>query len=135
MTENVIWAASIFGMKRLQEEHLEIAAGIQELSNILDRAGYKVEPTETAFGELIALLQTHFLNEEVWLEGFAYPGSGTHRLQHLKLLGALKGFLEAFRAEPAQNWAHEFLGSAKDWLIFHTVHSDRIAAQFARKAQ
>ncbi len=135
MTGNVIRAASIFGMKRLQEEHLEIAAGIRKLSCILDGAGYKVEPTEAAFGELIALLETHFLNEEAWLEGFAYPGSGTHRRQHRKLLGALKELLRMFRAEPAQNRAHEFLSLAKDWLTFHTDHSDRIADQFARKAQ
>ncbi len=131
MTGTVILAASVFGMKALDDEHLGIDADIEKLSNLLDGAAYEFEPVETAFGELIALLETHFHHEEAWMEGFAYPGSGTHKKQHRKLLQTLKEQLAAFSANPTHSQAQEFFSLAKDWLTYHTVHSDRVVAQYA----
>lgn len=123
-------ASSVFGMKALDDEHLRIDADIEKLSHLLDEAAYKAEPTEAAFGELIALLETHCLNEEVWMEGLAYPGSDTHKKQHQKLLQAFKEQLAAFSANPTHSQAQEFHSLAKDLLTYHTVHSDRVAAQY-----
>ncbi len=131
MTRTVVQASWIFGMKGLDEEHLQITAEIEKLSHLLDGAAYEFEPVETAFCQLIALLETHFLNEEAWMEGFAYPGSETHKKQHQKLHQAMMEFLAAFRANPTHSQAQNYYGLAEDLLSYHTVHSDRVAAQNA----
>lgn len=118
-------------MKSLDTEHTGIENSLEKLSHLLDEANFKVETIKTAFGDLIALLETHYSNEEAWMEGFSYTGLGTHKKQHQKLIQTLKEFLEEFNAVPTPRQGQEFYNLSKELLNYHTDRSDRVSAKQA----
>lgn len=122
-------------MKSLDEEHLEILNSLKRLSGLLDNANFKAEPVKAAFGALIALLETHFINEEKWMKGFSYSGLDTHKEQHEKLILTLTNFFKEFSADPTQSLGKEFYNLAKDLLSFHAVQADSVSARNALQTQ
>lgn len=131
MIGTVIQASSVFGMKGLDEEHLEIESSLKKLLHLLDEANFKVDPTKIAFSDLITLLESHYINEEVWMNGFSYSGLETHKKQHQKLIQTLKEFFEEFNAVPTHSQGQEFYNLAKDLLSYHTIQADRVSVQNA----
>ncbi len=84
-----------------------------------------------AFGDFVALAESHFRNEEALLCSSGYPGCESHKKKHEKLLAELICFQDRFlRGE--LRLKNDFLVFLKEWIVHHILTEDRKYGPFLR---
>jgi len=85
-----------------------------------------------AIADLGAAAQSHFADEEAYMESLSYPELARHKIVHKQLLEKYGGHAEAF-AEGEGELSKEFFNFIRLWLAAHIQGIDMKYGDFANK--
>jgi len=80
--------ASLYGIKKLDEQHQEMINIVESLSEYIDSDN--LAEVNKLFVSLQKMLVTHFNDEEQLMKDVGYPDVGSHSLHHQELLSVAK---------------------------------------------
>jgi len=113
----------------------EIDAQHQHLFMILNRLhaatmqGAERSTLGELLDELIQYTVEHFATEERLFKAYDYEGFETHKAEHDTLTGQAVALQEEFR-EGSATISFEVLDFLHDWLVDHTLGTDKISSKF-----
>ncbi len=134
MSQNHIdWKSSYdLGIEDIDFQHHFFANLINRLSDEL-RTVNSLDRTASLLAELNAYACFHFISEENMMSRAGYPDLDEHISHHRDLidkLGAKGGLLQVKHTEQSAEELIEFL---IDWFLHHTIHEDRLFADYLHK--
>jgi hemerythrin len=112
------------GVAEFDADHKQLVALLNELfAAIHAHRGHQI--LTKIFAGLTAYAGTHFANEEVMMEKYAYPERRAHTAQHHALARQVRDFQARYLADPSAVLIIDVSTFLKDWLIDHILGSDQ----------
>jgi len=113
------------GIELIDSQHKKLVAIINDLHyGLHSRFKDKSEAFAKAAKEAVRYVQTHFYDEEEWMEKTAYPDIERQKEQHRKFISAILKDTKEFDEGRIYS-AFEFLKFLKEWLISHIAVEDK----------
>lgn len=113
------------GVEFIDKQHKRLISIINDLHyGLHSRFKDKADAFAKAAKEAVQYVQTHFHDEEEWMEKTAYPDIEWQKEQHRKFIAALLKDTKEFDAGRVYS-AFEFLKFLKEWLISHIAVEDK----------
>ncbi len=110
-------------VKAIDEEHKKLIKLINDLHDAM-RSGQGRLIVGTILEELKNYAQTHFKNEERFMEQAAFPGLPSHRLIHAQFVSQVEELIEKMETG-SLSLSMEVMGFLKSWLINHIQGTDK----------
>lgn len=118
-------------IKECDDQHKRLVGLINELHEKM-KNGESKSYLEKILSELLDYTAYHFLTEESLFERYGYPEAERHIKEHEELTAKAKNFYEKF-SKGETSIAISLSLFLKDWLINHTLYSDKKYGLFLMK--
>lgn len=111
------------GIHLIDTRHRWLVETTNRLHDALDDS----PPQRALIGEILNSLMdytvNHFINEEYLFQFLGYPALAEHQAEHNRFTARILDLLQ--RHEAGEAVGVEVLESLKDWLVHHTMGSDK----------
>ncbi len=118
-----------FGIEDIDNQHKYFAHLINRLSEELKNINSQ-DHAASIVSELNAYAHFHFISEENIMRNAGYPNLEEHKILHLQLLDELNTEELILDHEFSQQKATEIIQFLTDWFLSHTLHEDRLYADY-----
>lgn len=129
--KNLAWNDNyLIGCELVDEEHKKLF----EISNRAFKAVLgkeKVSKIKTIVHELIEYTQTHFKDEEDFMQRISYPSIKEHKTIHQHIITSMNKFLKTINQKDINEIEKELAHFINQWFISHIIHEDKKIAKWA----
>jgi len=101
---------------------------VNELHDAVE-AGHEKEKVVEVLMFLVKYVGEHFASEEQLMEETNYPGTGSHKREHARLVGIVEQRTQEYIVEDAID-EKELVGFVADWIGDHVLQIDRQFADY-----
>ncbi len=120
-------------IKECDDQHKKLVELINTLHENM-KSGNGKDVLEKILNELMDYTAYHFLTEEALFEAYGYPEAKSHIKEHEVLTAQVKTFYERF-SKGETGITIPISVFLKDWLINHTLYSDKQYGIFINKIE
>jgi hemerythrin-like metal-binding protein len=122
------------GFGCLDEQHLEVANTLNKLHCFIADTDKRQNKNQLSqhLSSLVDIARRHFKTEEALMRAHKYPGLAEHHREHIFLLAELQECIRDTQAG-SKPFTLDTLTALKHWQINHTIHSDRMFADYLNK--
>lgn len=127
--EEVKWSATLsIGVEEVDAQHKQLFAIVKELQDAIALCkGQK--RMHQILEKLITYTETHFRDEEAYMQEIGYPDLENHRHEHEQLVQKVRRFQRRLEMERISMPVLEFL---INWVGHHIMTSDQEIGRYAR---
>ena len=118
------------GVHLIDSRHRWLVDTTNRLHDALSDSPPKREFIAEVLNRLMDYTMNHFINEEYLFQYLGYPALEAHRAEHNRFSARILELLQ--RHEAGESVGVEVLDSLKDWLIHHTMGSDKDYVPFLK---
>jgi hemerythrin-like metal-binding protein len=127
--EEVKWNAALsIGVEAVDDQHKQLFAVVRELQEAIAQCkGQK--RMHQILEKLIVYTETHFRDEEAYMQEIGYPALENHRHEHEQLVQKVRRFQKRLEMERI---SMPVLGFLINWVGHHIMTSDQEIGRYAR---
>ncbi|MDO9172834.1 MAG: bacteriohemerythrin, partial [bacterium] len=127
--EEVKWSAALsIGVEAVDGQHKQLFAIVRELQDAIV-LGKGQKRMHMLLEKLIVYTETHFRDEEAYMDKIGYPAMESHRHEHEQLVQKVRRFQRRLEMERISMPVLEFL---INWVGHHIMTSDQEIGRYAR---
>lgn len=122
------------GTKAIPEEHIEIAAQIAVIRDLVDKSPAESSALLAALAKLLTLTREHFAHEEEIMIVNGFPGILLHQRDHEYLMKGLRDYM-ADMADTTEPPVAILSDNLQSWLMFHIRKYDEAYMEFKERKE
>lgn len=120
----IIWRKEFeTGITEVDHEHRELVDLINRLHEHM-ASGADPRRVSDFLGEVFAKIAAHFALEESVMRKHAYDEYDAHKMEHEKLLDAIRDIMDAQHEAPSSQNSDRLSSTVRDWFVNHFGSKD-----------